>query len=207
MQPWDPKWLYLRTASVAPRFGEDASCFGLRDLEWFRRFIMNIFVLTRAIAYAALFIGLLFIYLPGRLLSWLGIVQPEVTGTPQIAGMIVGGIGAVIALWCIFAFVFVGKGTPAPFDPPRRLVIRGPYRFVRNPMYIGAGLGLAGAASSYESISIAIYAGLFLLTAHLFVVFYEEPTLRRIFGAEYKTYCGSVRRWRPGWASSKPSNC
>ena len=100
----------------------------------------------------------------------------------------------------IFAFVFVGKGTPAPFDPPRRLVIRGPYRFVRNPMYIGAGLGLAGAAISYQSMSIAIYAGLFLITAHLFVVFYEEPTLRRMFGPEYERYCGSVRRWWPGWA-------
>jgi protein-S-isoprenylcysteine O-methyltransferase Ste14 len=66
-------------------------------------------------------------------------------------------------------------------------------------MYIGAGLGLAGAAISYESISIAIYAGLFFLTAHLFVVFYEEPALLRMFGSEYKAYCNTVRRWRPGW--------
>jgi protein-S-isoprenylcysteine O-methyltransferase Ste14 len=183
---------------------EDASCFRLRDLEWFRQLIMNIFILARTITYAALFIGLLFIYLPGRLLSWSGIVEPELTGTPQIAGMIAGGVGSAIALWCIFAFVFVGKGTPAAFDPPRRLVIAGPYRFVRNPMYIGAGLTLAGAALFYESISIAIYAGLFLLTAHLFVVFYEEPTLRRMFGSEYDAYCASVRRWRPGWAGSKP---
>jgi protein-S-isoprenylcysteine O-methyltransferase Ste14 len=162
------------------------------------------FVLVRAITYVALFIGLLFIYLPGRLISWSGIAQPEGTGKPQIAGMLVGGIGAVIALWCIFAFVFVGKGTPAPFDPPRRLVIRGPYRFVRNPMYIGAGLGLAGAAISYESISIAIYTALFLITAHLFVISYEEPTLQRMFGSEYEAYCASVRRWWPGWSDSKP---
>jgi hypothetical protein len=80
---------------------------------------MNIFILARAITYAALFIGLLFIYLPGRLLSWSGIVQPEATGTPQIAGMIVGGIGAMTALWRIFAFVFVGKGRL------RRLIHRG----------------------------------------------------------------------------------
>lgn len=165
---------------------------------------MNIFVLARAITYAALFIGLLFIYLPGRLLSWSGIVQPEGTRIAQIAGMIASGIGSVIAFWCIFAFVFVGKGTPAAFDPPRRLVIAGPYRFVRNPMYVGAGLALAGAALFYESISIAIYAALFLLTAHLFVVFYKEPTLRRMFGSEYEAYCTSVRRWRPRWARSKP---
>jgi protein-S-isoprenylcysteine O-methyltransferase Ste14 len=106
-------------------------------------------------------------------------------------------IGTVIALWCVFTFVFIGKGTPAPFDPPRKLVIRGPYRFVRNPMYIGAGMSLAGAALYYESLSILIYAGLFFLITHLFVVLYEEPTLRRTFGDEYEAYCQRVRRWRP----------
>jgi len=158
---------------------------------------MNTFAVVRAVTYAALFIGLLFIYLPGRLLTWSGVVRPEPNGAPQIAGMIVSSIGTVIALWCIFTFVFVGKGTPAPFDPPRRLVIRGPYRFVRNPMYIGAVLVLAGLAIFYQSISVAIYAGLFLLAAHIFVVAYEEPTLRRTFGQEYNAYCVRVRRWWP----------
>ena len=104
------------------------------------------FVIARALTYASLFIGLIFVYLPGRLLSWSGIAQPAATGPLQIAGMIIGGVGAVIALWCIFAFAAIGKGTPAPFDPPRRVVMEGPYRFLRNPMYIGATLGLAGAA-------------------------------------------------------------
>ncbi|PYL49317.1 MAG: isoprenylcysteine carboxyl methyltransferase [Verrucomicrobia bacterium] len=158
---------------------------------------MNTFAVVRAVTYAALFIGLLFIYLPGRLLTWSGVVRPEPNSAPQIAGMIVSSIGTVIALWCIFTFVFVGKGTPAPFDPPRRLVIRGPYRFVRNPMYIGAVLVLAGLAIFYQSISVAIYAGLFLLAAHIFVVAYEEPTLRRTFGQEYDAYCVRVRRWWP----------
>ena len=158
---------------------------------------MNTFAVVRAVTYAALFIGLLFIYLPGRLLTWSGVVRPEPNGAPQIAGMIVSSIGTVIALWCIFTFVFVGKGTPAPFDPPRRLVIRGPYRFVRNPMYIGAVLVLAGLAIFYQSISVAIYAGLFLLAAHIFVVAYEEPTLQRTFGQEYDAYCVRVRRWWP----------
>jgi protein-S-isoprenylcysteine O-methyltransferase Ste14 len=158
---------------------------------------MNIFAVVRAVTYAALFIGLVFIYLPARLLTWSGIVRPEANGAPQIAGMIVGGVGAVIALWCILTFAFVGKGTPAPFDPPRRLVIRGPYRFVRNPMYIGAGLALTGLAIFYQSISVAMYAGLFLLAAHTFVVAYEEPTLRRTFGQEYDEYCARVRRWWP----------
>ena len=103
------------------------------------------FVIARALTYAALFIGLIFIYLPGQLLAWAGIPRPMATGPLQIAGMIIGGIGAAIALWCVFTFAAIGKGTPAPFDPPRRLVIEGPYRFVRNPMYICATLGLAGA--------------------------------------------------------------
>ncbi|HKR54491.1 MAG TPA: isoprenylcysteine carboxylmethyltransferase family protein [Chthoniobacterales bacterium] len=158
---------------------------------------MNIFTVVRAITYAALFIGLFFIYLPGRLLAWSGVVRPEANGPPQIAAMIIGGAGTVIALWCIFTFVFVGKGTPAPVDPPRRLVMRGPYRFVRNPMYIGAGLVLAGLAIFYESLSVAVYAGLFLLAAHIFVVVYEEPTLRRTFGQEYDAYCARVGRWWP----------
>jgi protein-S-isoprenylcysteine O-methyltransferase Ste14 len=158
---------------------------------------VNMFVLVRAVTYATLFIGLVLVYLPGRCLSWSGIVAPATTGLPQVAGMIMVAIGTVIALWCVFTFVFIGKGTPAPFDPPRKLVIGGPYRFVRNPMYIGAGMTLAGAALYYESLSIFIYTGLFFLITHLFVVLYEEPTLRRTFGNEYEAYFRRVRRWIP----------
>jgi protein-S-isoprenylcysteine O-methyltransferase Ste14 len=158
---------------------------------------MTMFVLVRALTYAALFIGFVLVYLPSRFLSWSGVVAPATIGAPQIAGMFVVAIGTAIALWCVFTFVFVGKGTPAPFDPPRKLVIRGPYRFVRNPMYIGAGMTLAGAALYYESLSILIYACLFFVITHLFVVLYEEPTLRRTFGDEYEAYCRRVRRWRP----------
>ena len=71
-------------------------------------------------------------------------------------------------------------------------MVRGPYRFVRNPMYIGAGMTLAGAALYCESVSIFIYAALFFLITHLFVVLYEEPTLRRTFGDEYEAYCSRV---------------
>jgi protein-S-isoprenylcysteine O-methyltransferase Ste14 len=153
------------------------------------------FVVIRAITYASLFIGLLLIYLPAQLLPGSTLARPAMLAAPQITGMIIAGLGAVLALWCIFTFVFVGKGTPAPFDPPRQLVIRGPYRFVRNPMYMGATLALLGAALFYESRPIAIYAGLFLLAMHLFVVTYEEPTLRQTFGADYGAYCRRVGRW------------
>ena len=156
------------------------------------------FVIARAITYATLFISLILIYVPAQLLSWSGIIRPSTIEVQQIIGMIVGVIGALIALWCVFTFATIGGGTPAPFDPPRRLVIRGPYHFVRNPMYIGAGLALAGAALFYESTVLVLYLCVFFLVTHLFVIWYEEPTLRQNFREEYEAYCRRVRRWLPG---------
>jgi protein-S-isoprenylcysteine O-methyltransferase Ste14 len=156
------------------------------------------FVTFRAITYSTLFVGLLLIYLPARVLSWSGIVRPTAIEAPQIIGTIIGSTGAVLALSCIFTFAWIGRGTPAPFDPPRRLVVRGPYRFVRNPMYVGAGLALGGAALFYESAPLLVYGATFLLIAHLFVLWYEEPTLRRTFGPDYEAYCRRVGRWWPG---------
>ncbi len=155
------------------------------------------FVLFRALTYASIFVGFLFIYLPARLLAWSGMVRPAAMGWPQIAGAIVGSVGALIALACVSAFIWIGKGTPAPFDPPRRLVVRGPYRFVRNPMYIGAALVLAGTALFYKSPILFAFLAIFLLATRLFVLFYEEPTLCRTFGPEYASYCYSVGRWWP----------
>ena len=164
------------------------------------------FILVRAVTYAALFIGLVLVYVPGRLLSWSGIVRPATIGVQQVAGIAIGAAGAAVALWCIFTFASVGRGTPAPFDPPRRLVIRGPYRFVRNPMYIGAGLALAGAALFYESLSLLGYTGFFFLATQLFVVGYEEPALRQTFGQEYEAYCRKVRRWWPSAGTAHDSD-
>ena len=156
---------------------------------------MSIFI--RAITYAALFIGLVLIYVPARLLAWTGIVRPEMIGLLQIAGMVIGTIGGAIALWCVYTFATIGKGTPAPFDPPRRLVTKGPYQFVRNPMYIGAGFALIGAALFYEFLSLLGYVGMLFVATQSFIVFYEEPTLKRTFGDEYVDYCRKVRRWLP----------
>jgi protein-S-isoprenylcysteine O-methyltransferase Ste14 len=154
-------------------------------------------ILVRAATYATLFIGLLLVFLPTRLLAWSGITRMPNLGMLQVLGVVVTIAGAAIALWCIFTFALIGKGTPAPFDPPRRLVVRGPYRFVRNPMYIGAALALFGAALFYKSIPLLIYVALFCVITHLFVVLYEEPTLNRTFGQHYHVYCQGVRRWLP----------
>src|SRR5208283_5015043 len=163
------------------------------------------FVLMRTLTYASLFIGFVLVYLPARILAWAGIVRPAVFEWPQIVGLLIGTLGAALALWCVGAFAWIGKGTPAPFDPPRRLVIRGPYRFVRNPMYIGAALALTGAALFYLAVPLFLFVCGFLLVTHLFVVMYEEPTLRRSFGPEYEGYCGRVRRWWP--RASGSLNC
>jgi len=155
------------------------------------------FVLVRALSYATLFVGLVLVFLPAQLLSWSGVTRPQVMGPWQVTGMFVGGLGAVLVVLCVAAFVRVGRGTPAPFDPPRRLVMVGPYRFVRNPMYIGAGLALFGAALFYRSPQLLSYLGVLSVVTHLFVVLYEEPTLKRSFSTEYSNYCHSVGRWWP----------
>jgi len=110
-------------------------------------------------------------------------------------------LGLALAIACVLTFAFVGRGTPAPFDPPRALVIAGPYRYVRNPMYIGAGTALFGAALRYGSLALAAYAVVFLLITHLFVLLYEEPHLRGAFGQAYEDYLRTVHRWVPTWRS------
>src|SRR5690606_22414622 len=90
-----------------------------------------------------------------------------------------------------------GRGTPAPLDPPRRLVVRGLYHVVRNPMYYGVLNAIAGWIVFFGSLGVAIY-GLGVAAAfHIFVVRVEEPTLRRQYGADYDAYCRSVNRWLP----------
>jgi protein-S-isoprenylcysteine O-methyltransferase Ste14 len=155
------------------------------------------FLFARAVTYATLFVSLVLVFLPARVLRASGMASPPAIGAWQVAGMIVGLAGAALALWCILTFVFVGRGTPAPFDPPRRLVMRGPYHLVRNPMYIGAAIAVSGAALFYNSVALLGYAGVFLLMTHLLVVGYEEPTLRRTFGEAYTAYCRNVGRWWP----------
>lgn len=152
-------------------------------------------ILVRALVYATAFVGLLLVFVPAQLLTWSGIPRPTSIGTPQIAGLVVATLGALIVVWCILTFVATGKGTPAPFDPPRRLVVSGPYRYMRNPMYFGAGLAISGAALFYQSIQLLAYASAFLLFFHVFVVFFEEPALQRTFGDDSESYSRQVRRW------------
>ncbi len=157
--------------------------------------------LFRSIVYAALFISLVLVFIPEQILIATGIMPPAQIGTAQAVGLVLVTLGAALALWCIGTFALVGKGTPAPFDPPRKLVAAGPYRWIRNPMYLGSGTALGGAALFYQSAALVAFAAGFFIVTHLFVVFYEEPTLERTFGAQYADYRNAVPRWMPTWRS------
>jgi protein-S-isoprenylcysteine O-methyltransferase Ste14 len=105
--------------------------------------------------------------------------------------------GAVLYLYCAWNFATVGHGTPGPWDAPRRVVTRGPYRWVRNPIYLGALLVVLGEAGLFGSLRLLAYAGAMAICFHLFVTGYEEPALRRRFGSGYLAYRHAVPRWIP----------
>jgi len=106
-------------------------------------------------------------------------------------------IGAAGLLWCIWQFFAEGRGTLAPVDPPKHLVVRGLYRYVRNPMYVSVMAILLGEAILFSRVLLLIEAGVFFALAYLFVVLYEEPALRRQFGESYVSYSQTVERWIP----------
>jgi protein-S-isoprenylcysteine O-methyltransferase Ste14 len=113
-------------------------------------------------------------------------------------------LGFAVALRCVWDFGWTGHGTPAPVAPPKRLVVVGVYRHVRNPMYVGFAAGWIGLWIVFghaNPVAIAVFAAV-ALGVHLFVVFYEEPTLRKKFDARYEEYCRNVHRVWPrvrGW--------
>jgi protein-S-isoprenylcysteine O-methyltransferase Ste14 len=142
------------------------------------------------------------VFVPGTVAGYvpwrLRLNAAPVTGAEEWAAIIVIAIGIAIYLHTAFwGFALIGGGTPAPIAPTKILVVEGLHRFVRNPMYIGVGLVIGGQAWLFRSLHVAIYMACMLLTAHLFVVFYEEPTLRKQFGEEYDRYRASVPRWIP----------
>ena len=106
-------------------------------------------------------------------------------------------IGSLIILWCFWDFTFRGYGTPVPSDPPKELVITGPYRYVRNPIYIGVLSIFLGHFLWFGYWVLLMYTALAFMGVHFFVIWYEEPTLKRKFGAAYEEYLRRVPRWIP----------
>lgn len=123
--------------------------------------------------------------------------RPALHG-PRLMGWMLIAVGGAIYLMCAFwAFALRGKGTPAPIDPPKKLVVEGPYRVVRNPMYGGVLFVMLGEGIVFRSLAMAELGVAFFAGTMLFVLLYEEPMLRRTFGAEYEEYCRRVPRWIP----------
>lgn len=109
----------------------------------------------------------------------------------------VAAAGVALYLACVWVFAVVGRGTPGPWDAPRQLVAAGPYRWVRNPIYIAAMLIVSGLAWLFESPPLLLYAAGLAAAFHLLVVGYEEPRLRARFGDGYEAYRRAVSRWIP----------
>ena len=111
------------------------------------------------------------------------------------AGAVMMVFGFLIMMSCILRFATEGRGTLSPLDPTKKLVVKGLYRYSRNPMYVGVILLLIGETVFWQSLVLAGYTAVVFIGFNLFILFHEEPRLRRDFGTEYELYCQKVRRW------------
>lgn len=151
------------------------------------------FLFLKNLAFTLVVPGTVAVYLPwviarGKPIGSLG------AALPAVVLLIIGG---AMYLWCLWDFATFGRGTPAPIDAPKRLVVRGLYRYTRNPMYVAVLTFILGWGVLFELLSLVLYALAVGVVVHLFVLFYEEPHLRRVFGLDYEEYCSRVGRWLP----------
>jgi protein-S-isoprenylcysteine O-methyltransferase Ste14 len=155
----------------------------------------RLFIIARAILVSSLFFSLWLWFVP----RWIAASKGVELSPDRPLGILVMLLGMPFVLRCVWDFAWRGHGTPAPFDPPRRLVVSGLYRWVRNPMYLSFGVVFVGEALLLSSVTVEmlIFAPIVWLMFTLFVMLYEEPTLREMFGEEYEEYRRNVRRWLP----------
>lgn len=115
----------------------------------------------------------------------------------RLLGLVLIGAGLYLLIECFARFALQGRGTPAPIAPTERLVVGGPYRRVRNPMYAAVVMLILGQSALLGNLPLVGYAAAVWLAFHLFVLFYEEPTLRRAFPRDYAAFVAAVPRWLP----------
>jgi protein-S-isoprenylcysteine O-methyltransferase Ste14 len=151
-------------------------------------------ILLRTLIFTVLVPGTVTVFLPRMLY---GNTTPADFGWLRYAALPFLLVGIVVYCWCALDFTFAGRGTPLPADPPKQLVVRGLYRYVRNPMYLGVGSVLLGETIWFQLQQMFVYDAIVFAFWHLFVVLYEEPTLERNFGESYRRYRDDVPRWLP----------
>jgi protein-S-isoprenylcysteine O-methyltransferase Ste14 len=160
--------------------------------------ISQAILIFRSLFWIIVLPGTVTVYLPHLIVTrWSPTAFPG-WGMWQLLALIPIGIGAAVLLHCIWGFAAVGRGTLSPVDPPKKLVVKGLYRYVRNPMYVGVVTILLGEALLLQSLALLEYALVGFAAFNLFVILYEEPTLRDQFGESYEHYCRHVGRWLPG---------
>lgn len=160
------------------------------------RALTSLWLLVKNLLFTALFPGTTSVLLP----LWIAAAQGKLewnAGRLALASPLFLA-GVAIYAWTVFNFAHIGRGTPAPIDAPKTLIVQGPHRFVRNPMYIGVLAVALGWAVAFGSAEIALYAAGLALAFHVFVLAVEEPSLRRQFPDDYRRYSSAVRRWLPG---------
>jgi protein-S-isoprenylcysteine O-methyltransferase Ste14 len=124
-------------------------------------------------------------------------VRADVRGAGAAGWLLIAAGIALYFACALWGFALRGRGTPLPLDPPKKLVVVGPYRIVRNPMYWSVAFVMLGEAAVFHSMALVDLAAVFFVSVNLFVLFVEEPGLKAKFGAEYEQYCLQVPRWLP----------
>jgi protein-S-isoprenylcysteine O-methyltransferase Ste14 len=141
-------------------------------------------------------------YLPWRFFG-LSLVRLDLLNPLHLIGVVCVGLGAALLAACIWEFARSGRGTLAPVDAPRELVVQGLYRYVRNPMYLSVATIGVGELLLVQSRALLLYWTAWFVVVNLFVIAYEEPTLRQRFGPSYERYTREVGRWLPRFRSSQ----
>jgi protein-S-isoprenylcysteine O-methyltransferase Ste14 len=156
---------------------------------------MRFLLALRAIFFVLLLPGTVAGYVPFLILRAADRLRVPEFSPSSVGASILVIAGSGVLLRCVWDFFAKGKGTLAPIDPPRVLVVSGLYRFTRNPMYNGVLALILGEAWLLGSVSLLKYSLLVLVFFHLFVVLYEEPALTSQFGESYRAYRRAVPRW------------
>jgi len=121
----------------------------------------------------------------------------DISNAAHVVGALAIAAGVLLLALCVFEFGRTGRGTLSPADPPKVLVVRGLYRHVRNPMYLSVTVIVLGELLLTRSVGLLTYWVVWFVAANVFVMAYEEPYLRRQFGAAYEHYAAAVGRWIP----------